>query len=489
MLLSSSNIPGITLFLSNLTWINILLSLGIIFFERKDPRSTLLWIMVVNFLPIFGFLAYLYLGVDINKSAHFRKKEKHEAALRAEQLAKSTPWPRDHEFLQRPWIRPYEGMIHMHHVSAKSLYSDNNRVQLFFDGEELFQQIAYDLSRATHSIEVQFYIFKSDELGSALLEILERKAREGVKVKILIDGMGGRFFSREWKKRMVKAGVELAVFFPATLPLVNVRFNYRNHRKIVVIDHKIGYLGGFNVGNEYLSLSKRMGYWRDTHLRIEGNAVNCLAERFYYDFAFASDYHTHIDMPSFYKPQPDAGDVAMNIVTSGPDSIWPSIRNGYAEMIQTAKKRIYIQTPYFTPDTGIINSLKIAALTGCDVRIMIPNKPDHIFVYWASLSHLGELLDAGVRGFTYERGFLHSKVVLVDDVLSSIGTANFDERSFQLNFEVNSFIYDKDINEQVANQFHEDMKYCREITLESYAKRSRFIKVKESVSRLFSPIL
>lgn len=475
--------------LANLIWINIALSFGIIFIERRDPTTTLLWIMVLNFLPGIGFLLYLYFGKNVTKSKLFRRKEdkeKEDQVAIHEQLIRME---RDEMNYKSPWIKDHEDLIKLHLLAAHSLYTDNNEVKLYFDGLDLFKQLAADLERAQNSIDIEFYIFKSDEVGQRILELIEKKSKQGVQVRLLMDGMGGRFFEREWKKRLADAGVHIAVFFPASLPIVNVRINYRNHRKIVVIDGKIGYIGGFNVGNEYLSLSKRMGYWRDTHLRLEGNAINDLWKRFFYDFQFAENYRENIKMPNFKEERPSNGHTGINIVTSGPDSPWQNIRNGYARMINSAKERVWIQTPYFIPDSGLMNSLKTAALTGLDVRLMIPNKPDHPFVYWATLNFSAELLDAGVRVFTYERGFLHTKAMLIDNTVVSIGTANFDIRSFKLNFEINAFIYDRAINEIVANQYMEDLMFCEELTKEKYAQRSNWIKIKESISRLLAPIL
>ncbi|NLY08946.1 MAG: cardiolipin synthase [Tissierellia bacterium] len=487
--ISADAILIVTKVLGNLAWINILLSLGIIFIERKDPRSTLMWVMVLNFLPGIGFLAYLYLGKNVRKSRLFVKKGNMEIIPKSSLETQLKHMNSNSMTYHHDWINTHDGMIKMNLLSAKSLYSDNNDIDLFFDGQDLFERLVMDLEAAKESIDIQYYIFKSDAVGNAILEVIEKKAIEGVKVRILLDGMGGRNFSIAWRGRLERVGAHVVIFFPPALPWVNVRINYRNHRKIVVIDGEVGYIGGFNVGNEYLSLAKRFGYWRDTHIRVVGDAVNDLWRRFYNDLAFAENYRENIDIPDFDKPKPNVPGVGLNIVSSGPDSLWPSIRNAYSEMIHVAKKRLYIQTPYFIPDEGIMNALKIASLSGCDVRIMIPNKPDHPFVYWATLSHAGELLQTGVKIYTYERGFLHTKTMIADDVVTSIGTANMDIRSFYLNFEVNAFIYDKTINEKLTDQFYEDLKYCKEMTLEEYTNRSKWVIIKESVSRLFSPIL
>ena len=245
---------------------------------------------------------------------------------------------------------------------------------------------------------------------------------------------------------------------------------------------------GINIGKEYLGLSKKMGYWRDTHLRIQGGAVDYLELRFLLDWRFSTK-EPYVIKDKYFPVKESIGYTGIQIVSSGPDSKWSSIKNGYLKMINLAKKRIYIHTPYFIPDDSLLEALKLAALSGVDVRIIIPNKPDHLFVYWASLSYVGELIQAGVKCYTYEKGFLHSKMILVDDVISTVGTANFDIRSFKMNFEVNAFIYDKVINSQLQEQFMKDIADSKEITKAIYENRAFGIKFKESISRLLSPML
>jgi cardiolipin synthase len=320
------------------------------------------------------------------------------------------------------------------------------------------------------------------------MESLAAKAAQGIEVKLLIDGMGSRKIGRGLTNVLREAGGEVIYFFPPFIPVFNVRINYRNHRKICIIDGKEAYLGGFNVGDEYLGLSKKFGYWRDTHIRIEGSAISSIQWQFFLDWRFASGEEIK-GCQSYIGDRGEDDQVGIQIVSSGPDSKWPSIKDGYLKMINNAENRLYMETPYFIPDDSIFEALKIAGLSGLDVRIMIPNKPDHPFVYWAGLSYIGELLEAGVKFYTYERGFLHSKVIITDDTVSTVGTANLDIRSFKLNFEINAFIYDKETNSKLAERFIRDLDNCREITMDMYQSRSRIIKIKESVSRLLSPIL
>ena len=300
--------------------------------------------------------------------------------------------------------------------------------------------------------------------------------------------MGGRSLPRNFFKELIEAGGEVACFFPPFSANLSIRVNYRNHRKICIVDGKEAYVGGFNIGDEYLGKSKKFGYWRDTHCKIKGSAIHGLEWRFLLDWRFAANEEI-ANMEKYFLPKDTIGETGVQIVSSGPDSKWTSIKDGYFKMIINARDKVYIQTPYFIPDDSILEALRVAGLSGVDVRIIIPSKPDHPFVYWASLSYIGELLQAGVKFYTYENGFIHSKVVLMDDVVSSVGTANLDIRSFKLNFEVNAFIYDEKVNNEIVDQFIRDLDMCREITIEEYEKRSYIIKVKESISRLLSPIL
>lgn len=473
----------------NIIWINIGLAGVIVFFERRNPKSTWLWLMVLTFLPGLGFIIYLVLGKDLSKEKIFHEKKIEDlliedlAKLQKRSITKGRYNYKNSRYLE------YDNLIKMHLNNSQSLLSQNNRVKLYFDGNEKFDALINSIENAEEYILLQYYIIKSDGLGMRVIDALCKKAEEGLDVKVLYDGMGGRALSKDAVNKMKESGVKIAAFFPPFADKLTLRINYRNHRKICVIDGIEGYIGGFNIGDEYIGLYKKFGYWRDTHIKIKGSAVLSLQSRFLLDWRFSAE----IEDPSIYRNNiahtEDEGDVGIQIVSSGPDSIWPSIKDGYLKMISQAKDKIYIETPYFIPDDSILEALRIAGLSGVDVRIMIPNKPDHLFVYWASLSYIGELLDAGVKCYTYEKGFLHSKVVIVDDFVSSVGTANMDIRSFELNFEVNAFLYDTEVNNQLTNNFIDDLVYCKEITIDGYKNRSNMVKIKESFSRLLSPIL
>ena len=469
--------------------INIFLAVAIIFLERRDPASTWAWLMVLFFIPILGFLIYLLFGRQLRQKHLFRWEGRNKIGI--EKLIDYQLDAIEDEtfvFLKSDTEKYYD-MIYLHLLNNQSVLTQDNDVQIFTDGNEKFESLLDDLEHARDHIHIQYYIFRLDGIGKRIEEVLVRKAEAGVKVRMLFDDIGSRNLHVRHFKRLMDSGGEVAAFFPATLPIINPRLNFRNHRKIVIVDGRIGYIGGFNVGDEYLGLSKRFGYWRDTHLRIEGSSVHPLQTRFILDWNQASP-KTNIQYDERLFPAiPRKGDVGMQIVSSGPDSEWEDIKDGYLKMIFLAKEYIYIQAPYFIPDTSMLDALRIACLSGVDVRIMIPNKPDHLFVYWATYSNIGLLLKAGARVYLYENGFIHSKQIVVDDQVSTVGTANIDVRSFRLNFEVNAFIYDREKSHELAEIFEEDIQNSTELTLDDYMNREKWIKVKESVSRLLSPIL
>lgn len=469
-------------------YINILLVLFVIFFEHKNATATWAWIMIMLFVPIIGFILYIFLGQDLRKRKTFSKKEKEDsflALLHKQQIALNGQL----DTYSNPLLLPYKDLITLHLSAHESLYTEDNTLELFIDGHQLFNSLLKSIKHAKHSIHIEYYIFRDDRLGQIFKNLLIQKAHEGLKIHIVYDDMGCFGNSRRFFNDMRKAGIEISCFFRSYIPFIKRYANYRNHRKIIVIDGMTAYLGGFNIGVEYLGLCKKFGYWRDTHLKITGSSVSLIDLQFLLDRRFATNCHfpiqTNLPTQSYFSSE----GIGMQIVSSGPDSKYASIYNGFIKMIHSAKHSIFIQTPYFIPDEGIMTALRLAALSGKDVRIMIPNKPDHLFVYWATYSNIGVLLNSGVRAYIYENGFLHAKTIVIDDEVCSIGTANFDIRSFHLNFEINAFIYDSNFSQNLSTTFLRDIKYCRELTLEAYESRSVLVKFKESLSRLISPIL
>ena len=469
--------------------LNFFLAIALIFLERRDATSTWAWLMVLYFIPFFGFLIYLLLGRQLREKHLFRWEGRSKIGI--DQLIDYQITSIEDNTLdfRLEDTEKHKDMIYLHLRNNHAVLTQDNDVEIFNDGNAKFESLIQDLESAKDHIHFQYYIFRLDNLGKRILDVLIRKAKQGVQVRLLFDDMGSRGVYKRHFHELTRHGGQVEAFFPSIFPLINPRLNYRNHRKIVVIDGRIGYIGGFNVGDEYLGKNKKFGYWRDTHLRIEGSAVHPIQTRFLLDWNQASANQDIEYADSYFPIIPLKGDVSMQIVSSGPDAEWEQIKDGYLKMIFRAKKYIYIQTPYFIPDVSFLDALRIACLSGVDVRIMIPNKPDHIFVYWATYSNVGYLLKAGAKVCIYENGFLHTKQIVIDDEVSTVGTANIDVRSFKLNFEVNAFIYDEETSHKLAELFEQDMLLSSELTLDIYNNRSTVIKLKESIANLISPIL
>ncbi|MCO7176095.1 cardiolipin synthase [Sporolactobacillus kofuensis] len=479
----------ITILLAFIIVSNILLGATVVFLERKSVSSTWAWLMILSFLPILGFILYLIFGQNLSRRKIF--KWDHMVHQRTRELVGNQMLAivNQEPPFSEPILSDYHGLIYLNLNNDEAPLTMNNSLSIYTDGDSKFQQLLEDLRSAQHHIHIEYYIFRGDFLGNQIIDTLIQKAKEGVIVRLLVDDEGSRRLPKKLVRRLEQAGGKFQTFFPGRLPLVNLRINYRNHRKLVIIDGKIGYIGGFNVGDEYLGLSHKFGFWRDTHLRLIGDSINSIQSRFLLDWNQASG--EQVPFQSYYSigEKNHNGEVGIQIVSSGPDQKWEQIKNAFIKMILSAKKTVYIQTPYLIPDESLLNAISIAALSHVDVRIMIPNKPDHPFVYWATYSNIGLLLEAGARVYLYQNGFLHAKTIVVDERLATVGTSNLDFRSFSLNFEVNAFIYHQQTSKQLADIFKKDIKLSKELTMTDYRKRPFNIKVKESISRLLSPVL
>ena len=478
----------VSFWMEHLIFINVVLSVVIVFFERRDPRTVWTWLLVLYFIPILGVFLYFMIGHDFHKQHMFRTKEIEDAMYSAISKQEETII-RDGFAPSDPRMRKFSDMVLMNLEAADSVYSSDNEVEIFTDGREKFQALYREMQKAKEYIHIQYYIIRSDELWEPFEALLEQKVREGVEVRLLYDSMGCRKMKRSDWKRIRSKGIQVGEFFPAVLGRLQLRMNYRNHRKIVIIDGKTAFVGGFNIGREYLGLDEKFGYWRDTHLRICGSAVLSLHIRFILDWNYTTKQNLFIQDRYFHAQKEKPGDEAVQIISSGPDSKWQNIRNVYLKMISKARKNIYIQTPYFIPDEAVLDAIRIAAMSGVDVRVMIPCKPDHPFVYWATYSYIGDLLDAGAKCYTYDNGFLHAKGMVVDGLVSCYGTANMDIRSFRLNFEVNAVIYSSRTARKMEQIFMEDLKKSTRVTRYLYGRRSYLVRFKEQFSRLLSPLL
>ncbi|WP_122645300.1 cardiolipin synthase [Enterococcus mediterraneensis] len=467
---------------------NILLSFIIIFRERKQTAQTWAWLLVLMFIPVVGFILYIFFGRGISKDKIFDLKMQGKIGKNVEIEEQRRDFKCGIFPEQTTGSVDARQLIYMLTVSERSLYTSDNGIQLFTDGRKKFDQLIKDIKQAKHHIHFEYYIYRSDELGREVRDALTDAAKRGVKVRILLDAWGSTQVTAKFFEELREYGGQLAFFFPLFVPYLNPRINYRNHRKIVVIDGTIGYTGGFNVGNEYLGLVKKFGYWRDNHLRVVGSAVYSLQNRFLMDWNSQHTQEVQYAKELFPKIE-NHGKKAVQIVTSGPDSKYEQIKIMYLKMISMAKEEILIQTPYYIPDSSIHEALKVALLSGVKVRMQIPNKPDHPLVYWATYSFAAELIDFGAIIETYENGFIHAKTMIIDSGIVSVGSANIDVRSFQLDFEVNALIYDEEVTKQVREALMEDSRWSQVLTKERYKQRGIIIKMKEGLGRLVSPLL
>lgn len=453
--------------------------------ERRDPVRALSWIAVIVLLPFAGMVLFVFFGQDYRKQKIFNRKEIKDL-IQFEQL--SYKQLREIDTFSNPEVAANREIITLLLNNNKSLLTTNNRLEVLNDGSETFASLIDALRKAESFIHLEYYIFENDELGGRIADILKEKARSGVEVRFIYDDVGSWNLKRSFIRSLREAGVQVHCFMPVVFPWLTSKINYRNHRKIVVIDGKVGYTGGLNIADRYLRGTKH-GPWRDTHLKIEGTAVNMLQLTFLADWYFATGIQLK-DKDKYLMVSDDSvGDTAVQIATSGPDSDWATIMQAYFAAITKATDHIYISTPYFMPGESLLTALKVAALSGIDVRIMLPSRSDSKIVYWASRSYIAELLEAKIKVYLYNKGFNHSKIITIDNRFSSIGTANMDNRSFEDNFEVTAMIYDRDVTDRLESRFLADLDGCTRLTYRRWATRSRTDMFKESVARLFSPLL
>ncbi|MBQ6440187.1 MAG: cardiolipin synthase [Mogibacterium sp.] len=471
--------------------LNALIALGLIFFDdSKSPSATMAWIMVLFMVPAAGLLLYLIFSQNIARQQIFKmtedEKEGKKTLLGWQKEAVQQSIPVDDDDVTSRW----KEMIRMNIEYADSLLTANDSVEIITDGKEMFERLCSDIENAKYTIKLCYYIVKDDFVGKRLIELLTKKASEGVKVRLLMDALGSRSIGYSELRAFKKAGGTYAFFFKPLIRHLYLRINYRNHRKLAIIDNEIGYIGGFNIAKEYLGYKKKFGYWRDTQLIIRGNALTTLNERFYMDWRYASKENIDlIDQSVRYALRTETGDIPIQIVSCGPESEKEEIKMAFMKMITNARKNIYIQTPYLVPDEPMMESLRMAARSGIDVRIMIPCMPDHPFVYRTTLYNAGRLINDGARIYIYENGFMHAKTLSIDGEVCTVGSANFDNRSFRLNFESNAFIYDRDVTEELDERFMTDINLSRPYTQDDRDRISNAERAAESISRLLTEIL
>ena len=475
--------------------LNTLLAIIMIFVEKKQTSTVIAWLSVMVFLPIVGFVFYILMGSGLGLRTRLMLKKTNMANVinkrELDELIKNYNYNFDDttgDLLVR-----HKSLIEFNYNWAGSILTDKNKIQFFNNGLDKFNALKNDIINAKNHIHLDYYIFANDTIGLEILNLCIEKLKQGVKVKILIDSVGSIKTRKRHFKNFEKAGGEFKEFFPPIIPLklFNLKMNYRNHRKIAVIDGKIGYVGGINLRLDHMGFDRRLKPWRDAHIRIEGVGVYDLQATFLSDWRFATyDYKYPIKylMPDYFPEIKSDGDCPMQVITSGPSNNKCEIKNALIKMINGAKKRIKIQTPYFVPDEVYFDSIKLAKASGVDVEIMVPEIPDKHFVYNASLSYLRDLVNLGVKVFTY-RGFLHSKTMVVDDEICTIGTCNSDIRSFKLNFEINAIIYNKSFTQTIVDGYNNDKLNCDEFNLEKINKLSLLKRFNMSLCRMFTPLL
>ncbi|TBL78691.1 cardiolipin synthase [Paenibacillus thalictri] len=454
--------------------------------EFRRPSKTVAWLMVLFVIPLVGFVMYYFMAKEYTHRKKLRRKsvkalgELRRDFVRISRAIISSDAAHKSGFVYEPRLFALLNNI------PGSPFTRNNEVEVLTNAKPAYKAMLQAIREATSHIHLEFYTVRHDKIGMKFQKLLIQKAREGVAVRCIFDGIGSYKLSSRYIQELQQAGVQVHIFLRPLIAFFDKRMNYRNHRKILVVDGLIGFLGGINIGDEYLGEDPKLGFWRDTHLALRGDSVYYLQHTFITDWLFVSG--EKLSDSELFPEHDLTSRNYVQIITSGPDAHWDSILEMYFGSITTAKKRIWIATPYFIPDPSIMMGLKTAAISGVDVRIVYPQKPDSRIVGYASLSYLEELMQAGVQFYSYQNGFIHAKVVLIDDLLASVGTANMDMRSFFSNFELNAVVYDKDTLRRLESDFKEDMKNSRKLKLEEFEQRSRTQKALEVLARLFSPL-
>ncbi len=458
-----------------------------ILLDNNHPEVSFAWILLIVYIPYVGVFLYLLGGINWKK--HKIVKQRPEITFQ-NQLGSILN-------KQKIFMRSLSTQIDTDVAkamvlalqSSNSIITLNNRTELFFSGEKLFSSLIKDLENAEKSIHMEYFIFRDDDLGMEIADILKRKAREGKIVRILFDGVGcfGKM-SKKFKRNLSECGINTKYFLDPANVLSGRLLNYCNHRKIVVIDGKVAYTGGMNIGNEYITGGKKFESWRDTQLKLEGETVHMLQSIFLSDW-FNSGGGKLESQDYFPEIVETYEDLPMQIIVSGPDSEWYSIEKLFFSIIMNANKVVYIQTPYFIPNSTLLNALETTALSGVEINLMITGNPDKRIPFWVARTYFESLLAAGVNIFLYNKGFLHSKVLIVDDTVSTVGSCNMDIRSFHLDYEVNAIYYNRVQTAELTRQFNYDLQFCKKLTEKDNKKLNVFYRLRNSVFKIISPVL
>lgn len=477
--------------LSVVYFIFVTTTIAAIIYDKRDPVKTLSWVIVIITIPVIGFLLYIMIGRNYRRRKIFSKKiiiDKFQIGnIISRQLYTVNSMFSDNI----PEVEANKDTITLLLNNNKTPLTTGNDVKILLNGDQTFADITEALQKAEKFIHLEYYIINDDNLGNYIADILIERAKAGVEVRVIYDDVGSWSLSKKYIKRLQNGGVAIFPFLPVIFPILSSRLNYRNHRKIIVIDGRIAFTGGINIADRYIFGSKKLGAWRDTHIRIVGDAALSLQVIFATDWYFASEEKlTNTKyFPKKATAKHEKGDLTVQIASSGPDSDWASIMQAYFAAITRAKSHIYISTPYFMPNNPILTAIKVASLSGVDVKILLPNRSDNKIVFWATRSYISELIEAGVKVYLYGGGFIHAKVLMIDGVFSSVGSANMDERSFEDNFEVSAFIYDKEKTMELEKCFKDDLALSRRVKNSKWVKRSKIHSFYEALARLLSPLL
>eukprot|EP00161_Ancyromonas_sigmoides_P002011 TRINITY_DN11778_c1_g1_i1.p1 TRINITY_DN11778_c1_g1~~TRINITY_DN11778_c1_g1_i1.p1 ORF type:complete len:486 (+),score=-146.74 TRINITY_DN11778_c1_g1_i1:985-2442(+) len=458
-----------------------------ILFKNINPTKTLTYIIALVFFPFLGLLVYYFFGQEYRKNKIFNRKNILNQNIIKKLNEDLEQTPQELQELEDDLLDDKIRLVKLLQKSDKAPLTRCNDVEIIRNGENKFKKLFKDLERAKHHIHLEYYIVKDDEIGSQLLNIICEKAKNGVEVRLSIDDVGSSI-SNKMKHKLTESGVKYFSFMPVLFPEFTGRMNYRNHRKIAIIDGEIGYLGGINVSDEYVNKPTREKYWRDTHLRIEGEAVVTLQVQFLTNWEFVSDEKLEISK-KYFPNKPCKNKIAVQIAASGPDTDWANIMEAIFSAISSADDYVYLTTPYFIPNDQVITALQVASRSGIDVRILIPDKSDSVIAKYATNSYLERLFEADIKVYRYTKGFIHAKTMVVDDVFSTIGTSNMDYRSFNINFEINAIIYNKTVSKELKSHFLEDLENAVLMNPKEWLNRSKKEKLKEAYCKLWAPLL
>jgi cardiolipin synthase len=470
----------------------ILVCLRIVYDTRNNTK-TLAYLLLVIFLPVIGILFYFSFGINYRKRKMYSKKLLKDDNLAKKLKADIFQYSKNTFEQNNEEVEKSRELALMLLRDGTSPLTANNSVKLLVNGENKFPEVLKALREAKKHIHIEYYIYEDDKIGRAIEDVLIQKAKEGITVRFIYDDFGSRSIRRKLVKRLKKGGVKVFPFYKVIFIAFANRINYRNHRKIIVVDGKTAFTGGINVSDRYINNSNdtHKVFWRDTHLRIDGPGVQYLQYLFLCDWNFCAEDSVQPDEEYFpgEKDFPANANKVVQIAASGPDSDTPTIMFSLLQAINLATKEILITTPYFIPGNSLINALIIAALSGISVKLLVPGISDSRLVNHAARSYYEDLLNAGVDIYQYKKGFVHAKTMVTDTSIAIIGTANMDQRSFDLNFEVNAIVYDPEIANQLKSVFFEDLKDAERIDVTAWNERAWYKVLLEQVARLVSPLL